>query len=385
VVPHISRLRSLSIDGRPNVVENITPYISCPTPLLRELTIKSICRSTPVVLEGTLFNGDLSSLRELTLDKVITHLPWKNLSQLTNFTLSRVPRGTISITQFLDFFTNAHRLRDIQLNDSIPTVSNAPPGRVVSLPCLESLVISAGATHSALLNHLSIPVGASLLQRFCFHGDDSPLPDFLPKSVGNLKNVSSITSVNLYLDVAQKRVRLDGPSGRLCMDGYWTDIRDTTTSDFEGRVLRSLSYFVLSGTQRLAIAAYQPPKVDETDESAPYYILLRMDDLCTLTLNQCNNLPFIFALNPVQTRSKRTLCPKLEELILYIRDPEFFNNRELMTMAKERASAGKKLSSITIVGPSRLMPRKSIFDLTKYGTSVHYRVGEMPTIVLKMG
>ena len=379
VVPHISRLKSLNIAGSGSIFESFTPHISCPIPLLEELTITVTRKPTPF-LEATLFNGDLSSLRTLSLDGIITHLPWKNLSELTTFTLSCVPKDKISVTQLLNFFTNAHHLRDITLSHSIPTSSDALPGRVVSLPCLKNLTIDADPVHSILLNHLSIPVGTSLSQEFNFQGHRSPLPDFLPKSLGNLKNVSPVTSVSLRFTRIAKYVRLDGSSGGLCMAGHHLMDQDEpiTPSSLDSKIVRSLNRFVLSGIQMLAITKYRPPTRDKTDESTPYYILLRMEDLRALTLTQCNNLPFILALTPHRNPSKRTLCPKLKELILYVQDLESYNIKELMTMAKERASAGEKLSSITIVGLGKLIPGAKVFKLKEYVTRVDYRVGEKP-------
>jgi len=341
------------------------------------LSITVTCNPTPV-LEATLFDGDLSSLRTLTLVGVITSLSWENLSELTTFTLSCIPKGKISITRLLNFLTNAHRLRDITLRRSIPTSSNAPPGRVASLPCLESLTIDTDAAHSVLLNHLHILVGTSLLQEFGFHGDRSPLPDFLPRSLGNLENVS-ITSVSPCLGEVEKRVRLDGPSGALRMLGHSIDQDEPTPpSVLDSRIVRSLGPFVLSGTQRLAIMKYKPLTMNNIDQSTPYYILLRTEDLRTLTLTQCNNLPFILALTLNQSPSKRVLCPMLRELVLYVEELESLNIRELVIMAKERASAGKKLSSVMIVGLGSLISGKRVFKLKEYVTCVDYRVGEKP-------
>jgi len=222
-VPHISRLKSLSIDGRPGLLQILTPYLSCSIALLRELTIAFNSNPTPV-LDTALFNGDLSSLRSLSLAGVITHLPWKNLSKLTTFELSRVPEDKISITQLLDFFEDAHHLKDITLRHSIPTSSNAPPGRVVSLPHLKKLTICADPVHFVLLNHLSIPTGVSLTTEFMFTGVNLPLPELLPETLENLKNILPISSVNLLLGDFDKCVRFDGPNGGLYMLGQWIDL-----------------------------------------------------------------------------------------------------------------------------------------------------------------
>jgi len=47
-------------------------------------------------------------------------------------------------------------------------------------------------------------------------------------------------------------------------------------------------------------------------------------------------------------------------------------------MTKERASAGKKLSSITIVGLGELVPGENVFKLKEYVKRVYYRVEEKP-------
>ena len=142
------------------------------------------------------------------------------------------------------------------------------------------------------------------------------------------------------------------------------------------QILRSLSYFDLSRTKRLALAQYRPPTVDAVDKSAPYHILSRMKDLRTLTLTRCNNLPFILALNPDQNSLKCVLCPKLEGIVLYVKGLESFNVEGLMGMAEERASAGMKLTSLTVIGLGELLPWWEVFKLKKYITHMDYKVGE---------
>ena len=253
-----------------------------------------------------------------------------------------------------------------------------PPGRVVSLPCLKNLIIHENAIHSILLNHLSIPAGASLTLDFEFTGERSPIPDLLPKSLKYLQNISSISSVNLSFEELEKYVRLDGPSGGLYMLGQRIDWEEAPIFTLDRRILRSLSQFDLSGTQRLAITQYEPPTVNAVEKSTPYHILSCTKDLRTLTLTQCNNLPFILALDPVQNPSERVLCPHLEEIILYVEGLGSFRIKELESMAKERVSAGKKLPSITIVGLDELIPGREVFKLKKYITHVDYRVKEDP-------
>jgi hypothetical protein len=377
VIPHIGRLRSLSIVGTRGPLPNLTQHLSCPIPFLRNLTINLTCHPPPV-LDSALFNGNLSSLHTLSLTGVITHLPWKDLSKLTAFELGHVPEDTISITRLLNFFANAPHLTDITLHHSIPTSSNAPPERVVSLSYLKNLAISADPTHSILLNHLSIPAGASLVLNFGFLGNKSPLPDYLPTTPKNLKNLASITSANLYFSNMEWRVRLKGPSGGLLTISHWRGLGATSTFSLDRRILRSLDYFVLSKVQRLGVTKYKSPTTMEPDKSPPYHILHRMKDLRTLTLIQCKNLPFILALDPDQIPSKPVPCPKLEELVLYVESRDTFNIPELMSMAKERASGGAKLSSITIIGLGELVPGKEVFKLRAHVAHVDYRVGEQP-------
>lgn len=98
VIPHIGRLQSLTVNGgEEDLLQNLAPHISCSAPLLRELTIELDCNPVPV-LNSTLFNSNLSSLHTLSLNGVGTHLPWKNLSNLTAFELWYTPKGQVSIT-----------------------------------------------------------------------------------------------------------------------------------------------------------------------------------------------------------------------------------------------------------------------------------------------
>ena len=323
-----------------------------------------------------LLNADFSSLCTLSLGGVITHLPWKNLSELTTFELWRVPGDKISVTQLLDFFVNAPFLDNIELH-SIPNLSDAPPGRVVSIPHLENLTISTDLAHSILLDHLSIPTRANLFLNFKFSGEKFPPPDFLPKAAKNLENLSHVTTVNLYFHEGQKYMRLDGPSGGISICGNWEDWVEAASLDLDRRILRSLDYFALSRTERLAITGYEPLTLTEIDKSSPYHILDGMKNLRTLVLTRCNNLPFILALDPNQSPSKPVLCPMLKELNLYVDERDSFNITELRSMVKERALKDAQLSSIVIVGLGELVPGREVFKLRKYVPHVEYRVEDI--------
>ena len=322
-VPHTRRFKSFTMTAvGTSDLQRLSKHLTLPAPYLKELTISFACRPA-TVLDVTLFNGDFSSLHTLSLTGVVTHLPWKNLWNLTTFKLRCAPDGGITITRLLDFLESLPRLRNLTLRGSIPTLSNAPPGRIVVPPHLKKVIIDANSAHSTFLNHLSIPEGAQLDQHFKFSGNKSPLPDYLPKSIKNLKNLFRITTVDICLDKLRKLVRLDGPSGGLRI---WGNLRDkveiTPSVDLDHSILQSLGYFSLHMTRRLMITKYELPTLTEISKSPPYHILLRMKNLHILTLSRCNNLPFIFALNPGRNLSKVILCPNLEELVLYLRDAE---------------------------------------------------------------
>ena len=234
--------------------------------------------------------------------------------------------------------------------------------------------------HPVLLNHLSIQTGASLTLGFEFTGNESPLPECLPKTLGNLKNVFSATSVSLRFGKVKKCVQLHGPNGILRILSDWIGQNEAASFLLNNRIIRSLTCFDLSGIKRLVITEYKPPPKDETNESTTCYILHRMEELRTLTLTHCENLPFFAALNPAQTPSKRVLCPKLEELILYVEEPKSLNIEELTIMAMKRAVGGTKLSTITIVGLDEIVlgPLAYMLKLMQYATRVDSRTGEKP-------
>jgi len=375
--PHFGRLRTLSVLGISIVaLPSLVEFFSCSVPFLSRLKINFICDEVPV-LPNTLFDGDLSSLRELDLAGVVTTLPWRGLSKLTTLNPYRVSEDNILLTQLLDFFESAPHLRHIHLCDSNPTSSNAPAERVVSLPHLKDLSIIAQPAHS-ILNHLSIPAGASLHLEFTYSGKESPIPSYLPNPPDRLHNISHITAVNLCLDSEQRSVRLSGPSGELCMLGWWTRGGDKPYDGIE-TFLRSLSRFDISRTQWLTVTLYRfQPSNLPTTEWTIYRTFHSMKNLRTLTLSRCNNLEFVLALNPSKNPSKTILCPKLEEIILYIERPDQFHVDELLSMAKERASGGVKLPTITIVSTEALAPTKEVFQLRKHVSRVEYKFDDAP-------
>ena len=374
-IPHIGRLRSLSVSGNPaQVLPVLVEHFSRPMPLLNNLKISTIFDQVPN-LPDKLLDGDLSSLHELSLSGVVTPLPWRDLSNLTTFNFCHVPEDGSLLTQLLDFFESAHRLHHIHLHNSIPKFRGVPPGRVVPLPRLKELSIVAQPPHSILLDHLSIPIGASLRLEFAFSGGESPILSYLPKSLQNLHNLSHVTATNIHLGPGRRFMRLNGPSGELYILGNWTsgsERNNLGTSQF----FRSLDQFDISRSQRLAITLcnYHPPASGSIEKWEVYRTLRSMEDLRTLTLGRCNNLPFILTLDPNENSSKTVLCPKLEDITLYIKKLEQFRNEELLSMARARASRGAKLSAISIICLDDVfVPTKEVFQLREHVSRVEYK------------
>ena len=376
VAPHFHRLKSLVI--RLDVLPDAISHFRCQAPLLENLDI-SLSGSHAPVLDNALFKRDLSSVRRLRLEGVITHLPWNNLANLTRFTLKSCLPGRSFITRLLDFFECAPLLHTIVLKDSIPTSSDAPFGQITSLPNLRALSITAQPAHSILLNHLRTPTHALLSLKFAFCGNGSPLQDYLPGTFANLENLSHVTTINLCFGPAQKRLRLSGPSGELCVLARLEEPDETVSScTLDHRILRSLSPGFLSTAQRLAVSKYKPPRPKKVEECPVFQTLYFTTSLRTLTLTKCHNLAFIFALNPEKNSSGLVLCPDLEEIILYIKSRDHFHIGHLLSMAKKRSVRGAKLSSINIVGLNKLVPAKEVFGLREHVTHVDYRAGDTP-------
>lgn len=102
-----------------------------------------------------------------------------------------------------------------------------------------------------------------------------------------------------------------------------------------------------------------------------------MKNLHKLTLTHCLNLPFILALNPEQNLSGTLVCPKLEELVLYIMTGAWFYIKEMLAMVKERASSGAKRSTITIVCSQEFVLAKEVLKLREYVSRVEYRLDDV--------
>ncbi|KAF9645560.1 hypothetical protein BDM02DRAFT_495875 [Thelephora ganbajun] len=125
------------------------------------------------------------------------------------------------------------------------------------------------------------------------------------------------------------------------------------------RILRSLDPPFLSTTKRLTVSKCGHSRPAEVEKCPVFRILSLTNNLHTLILTKCHNLPFILALNPKRNSSRLVLCPNLEEIVLYIKSRDQFHIKYLISMAKNRASRRTRFTSITIVGLGKLVPGMS--------------------------
>jgi hypothetical protein len=345
IVPRaVGRLKSLLIYGTPGNLQDITARLSHPAPLLEYLRVDgdsdSEAQHNPV-LATTLFNGDLSSLRELGLESVCTELPWRNMINLTSFMLGHTLSGDVPMEKLLDFFESAPHLREIDLFYANLTFGSQN-NRLVSLACLKKMEISSNdpdGPPSLLLIHLIIPIGAKLTIKVAFY---VPLLEaHLPRSLDNLRNLPNFTDIHLRIGEQFSGIRLSGPNGKVTM------VLKISRIDATRLVLDSLARFDTSGTKNLRIDRGNLPF------SNPFYrALLPMKHLHTLTLSHCTDPDvFIKTLSSDTSSSGVIVCPKLEELVLVLcLDGETLNvEKNVIEMAEARASRGMKLKSVRIV------------------------------------
>ena len=338
VIPHITRrLKSLFVEGAPCNLEDITARLSLPAPLLQDVSIDARCgigsEDNPI-LPSTLFNGDLSSLRKLCLQSVRTELPWKNMANLTSFELSLT--SPVSIEKLLNFFERAPHLRKVKLL-SVTLTPGAQDRRPMSLACLKRMDIDANPPLSLLLDHLLIPIGA----RFTARADlvASPIEDLLPRSRDNLMNFPDFTIIRLCVG-HNLRMEFSGPNGQVTLIPVTSRVNNTLL------VFESLAQLDTSKAEHLKIDHGASPSYVCSDRA-----LRPMTNLRTLTLALWENTRiFIWALSPQIIASKPMVCPKLEELVLDIRnDGEMLLLSDVIEMAEARASKGSKLKSVKIL------------------------------------
>jgi hypothetical protein len=350
VIPHaIGRLKSLSIEGTPENLQGITTHLSRPAPLLEKLSISGgrdrEARHNPV-LALTLFDGDLSSLRSLSLTSVRTELPWRNMVNLTSFNLCSMPPGEITVGQLLDFFESAPHLREVDIWVVTPT-SGTQNGRLVSLARLEKINIIGGGPAFLLLDHLLIPVGAHMMIDTDL--SSSPIEDRPPRFLNNLRNLSNFTSIDLW-----NNINFSGPNGEITM----------LPSDNTPLVLEALDQFDTSRVEYLRIGYGK-----SLSSGPPYRTLLPMRHLRTLELHGFENSHiFIHALHPGMSPSGLVVCPKLKKLWIELPE-ETLDLKDFVGMAAARASRGAKLKSVTIRQNSYV--RTDVLELRKHVSRVN--------------
>ena len=364
-IPHAHRLKSLTV-SEANALRVVLKRFRCHAPSLDKLDIGISSKKEPT-LDGALFNGDLSFLRELRLSGVITTLPWKNLVNLRVVDLNCHYRGC-GVTRLLDFFESAPLLHTVTIEHSKMGSSDAPPGRMVHLRHLQLFcIINADISHSILLHHLHIPIGTTLISSFTSDYDEFPPLDldYLPERFPNLANLPHITAINLDFGPGLK-VQLSGPSGTLrvlvsCNPWYFPAPYDNVR-----QALRSFNRSMLSTIQRLVVSHYMYPSPARVEACPTFQTLSSMNNLRTLVLFDGDDLHFTLLLDPEQNSKNRVLCPDMEELVVYIAIKGEFHVEELVRMAKNRASRGGKLSSIKIVYPGVLMRGEEVKKLRKH-------------------
>ena len=373
VSPHVPRLRSLVISA--NAIPDILHHFRCHAPLLENLNITSLSRNAHS-LDIALFGGDLSFLRELHLGGgVVTHLPWTNMANLEIFSLVCPPGCKIMVTQILDFFESAPLLYTIGIEGQISESSDTPPERIVPLRHLKTFTIIADRAHS-ILKHLNIPTGASLVVWDSFTGGgESPLLEYLEETSSSIKNLSHITAVNLCFSPEGELVQLSGPSGSIRLRAPWDDPETPSEFIMEHRILRSIGPCILS-TTRLTISEYAHFYSADAEECPVFQTLSSTNNLQTLVLSSCENLPFVFALDPGKNASKLVLCPNLKEIVLYAWSWD--DAEDLVSMAKTRALMGAKLSSITLTCFEGSEPGAEALKLRDHVTHVEYRIEGAP-------
>jgi len=321
------RLKSVDIDTGPEDLQFISSCLYGPAPRLEVLSVGSRGDS---VLSSALFGGDLSSLHKLHLKSVGTELPWRNMANLTSFTLEHGP--PTSVTRFLDFFESAPHLREVDII-STPLIPDAQDGRLVSLACLQRMEASGRHRSSPLFDHLLIPVDACLTMRVEL--PTRQIEGRPPRFIDNLKNLSNVTAIVLSGGMAY--ICFSGSSGKVRMD--------TQSQSIWGCFLfESLTYFDTSNTKRLTITQCGKPSTS----SSVYRALLPMKVLHTLKIDRCDDPDiYIHALDPSMSSSGAVVCPGLEELVIV--HEVVFDIKIVVAMAAARASRGAKLKSIKIV------------------------------------
>ena len=370
VIPHIHRLKSVTI--RTEKLPRVLEYFPCHTPLLEQMDI-DLCSTASQAPDNAFLNGDFSSLRKLRLCGGITYFPWRGLENLRVVNL-RTPYPRYTLTRLLDFLESAPLLHTVELCSPVRGPSDAPPRRIVSLRHLKAFTIEKDPPHSIILDHLHIPVGASLISKFdCYMGREPPPMDYLPERSPNPNYLSHITAINLRFHRGQACVRLSGPSGSLRLFVSFSGL-GYVPHTAQGQLFRSFDP-IISTTERLAVLGYYPTELDEVKDCPLFQMLSSANHLRILALTNCDNILFIHAIDPEQNPSNFVPCPHLEELVVCTEYLPPLVLEHLINMVKNRASRGAKLTSVRLVNLRSRKQEDEVLKFREHGIRVESRFG----------
>jgi len=190
----------------------------------------------------------------------------------------------------------------------------------------------------------------------------SLIGEHLPRSLDNLKNFSDFTTIELHPDEYYPGMKFSGPNGQVNM------ALGTSRSGSTELTLKSLAELDTSKTERLEIDGGGFPSKESL-----YQALLPMKDLRTLTLSECRSPHILIrALQPVMNSSEVMVCPKLEELV-FVHDSrgKVHHITGIIEMAAARASKGRKLRTVRIVGGC-LTANIDVSELREHVWNVEY-------------
>ena len=366
VAPHIiGRLKCLAVQTTPGHLEDIARHLVHSAPLLEALLINGGHHDSGFTstLTTELFDGDLASLRQLFLFSVNTQLPWRNMDNLTSFSLGYTSEPNISVGQIIDFLGSAPRLLRIKLFFAAPASgAHAQNRRSVTLAYLRRLSIFGSQRPSSFLDHLVIPVGAKVSTVFSSPGPN--IDDHLPRSLENLRNFSHFTKITLryksnYPHEPLASIRFTGPSGQVSV----TSSRPTPDTMYV--VPQSLARFDTSKTQCLEIIG--------SDFTTGFYLaLLPLKNLRTLIISgSSDTFTFFLAMDPTFSPDGSIVCPKLEEL--NFSNCDGFDIDSMADIAEARASKGAPLKLVEIVSYGEPVSAEGVAELLKHVSRVETR------------
>ena len=354
ITPHaIGRLKELYVKTMPDHLEDITKHLVHPAPLLRAMAIDggaALEHGLTPVLKNTLFDGDLSSVCELCLQSVRTELPWRNMNNLTQFTLAFMVQPTVSLGQLLDFFESSPCLVTITLLLAAPNFG-VQDGRLISLSHLRLLNICRPPPPSLLLGHLVIPVGAEVVITL-LNSLDPQVDEILPRSLNNLNNFSRFTKIYLHFDPLSLSMRLRGPNGRVRI------ATSPLAPHAAGLATRCLAQLDLSNIEYLDIAN------DGTMENELHPLLRSLINLRTLKVSLCETLPFMLGLNFLFTSDGVIVCPKLGEFFFRVFGQ--FHMGIMISIAAARVSKGVPLELVEVLSFGEPVQTERVAELEEH-------------------